>query len=106
MRDIVQSLGHWFQDVGRWWSAMVVGILLGAIGLVAAFRQFDHDLPWLFVGALVVALAGSFVAYHRERQLRLKLSVQRIEIRPPVVECRTCRLFSTRSLLSDKSSLS
>jgi hypothetical protein len=56
-----------------------VGLALGGLSLVAAFRQLHRDLPWV----MAVALAGSFVAYYRERQRRLSSANQPREVPPP-----------------------
>jgi hypothetical protein len=81
--DTIRSLLSWLRDVGKWWWAVVVGLALGGVSLVATIRQLHRDLLCAVVAVLTVALAGSFVAYNRERQRRLSLEKQPREVAPP-----------------------
>ena len=82
VRELLGSLTQWARDVGRWWWA-VVGVVLGGVAIVTATEQLHRYLPWVIVAALVIALAGSFLAYHQERQNRLAAAAPQPEEPPP-----------------------
>lgn len=71
--------------MGKWWWAVVVGLVLGGVALVQVIKQLHRYLPWVLVAALGVALVGSFLAYHRERQRRTaaQAAAQVREVPPP-----------------------
>lgn len=58
--DVMRSFAAWLRDVGNWWWAAVVGLMLGGVALVQTIQQLHRYLPWVLVAALGVALVGSF----------------------------------------------
>jgi hypothetical protein len=85
VRDALRSFTAWLRDVGNWWWAVVVGLVLGGVALVQTIKQLHRYLAWVLVAALGVALVDSFLAYHRERQRRIaaQTSPQVREVPPP-----------------------
>jgi hypothetical protein len=83
MNEFFTSLGQWVREVGKWWWALVVGVVLGGIGLVAFIDQFRRHWYWLAIVALVIALAGSVRAYHRLRLAACAAPSPLREVPPP-----------------------
>lgn len=83
MRETLNSLIQWAREVGGWWWTAVVGVTLGGVALLGFVQQLHQYLLWVLVAALVIALAASFLAYHRERQKCVATPAARAEIPPP-----------------------